>query len=111
MSTKGEGLRLLSCKQALLTIPPTLMNLGGWDLSTEEYAVFSHYVNANGYWTGLVTDVGLSSTTTYWNAAATTPFQIPVLSGMCVLTPVGVVDNVWEVKFGSPTGDLSDDLV
>ncbi|KAI1207431.1 uncharacterized protein F4807DRAFT_177693 [Annulohypoxylon truncatum] len=111
ISTKGEGLQLLSCKQALLTIPPTLLNLGGWDLSAEEYAVFSQYVNANGYWTGLVTDVGLSQTTTYWNAAAATPFQIPVLPGLYVLTPVGVVDNVWAVKFGSNTADLSDDLV
>ncbi|OTA63777.1 hypothetical protein K449DRAFT_421857 [Hypoxylon sp. EC38] len=111
ISTKAEGLRLLSCKQALLTIPQTLMSLGGWDLSAEEYVVFSQYVNANGYWTGLVTNVGLSPTTTYWNAAATTPFQIPVLPGLYVLTPVGVVDNVWEVKFGSPTADLSDDQV
>ncbi|KAI0887006.1 uncharacterized protein GGS22DRAFT_120393 [Annulohypoxylon maeteangense] len=111
ISAKGEGLRLLSCKQALLTIPPTPMNLGGWDLSAEEYAAFSQYVNANGYWTGLVTDVRLSLTTTYWNAATTTPFQIPVLPGMYILTPVGVVDNVYEVKFGSNTQDMSDDLV
>lgn len=50
-------------------------------------------------------NVELSSTTRNWNAAAATPSQIPVLPGMYALTPARVVDNVWEVKYGSNTAD------
>src|ERR1700744_301900 len=31
VSTPDEGLKLLSCNQILLAIPPTLTNLRGWD--------------------------------------------------------------------------------
>lgn len=101
ISTRGAGLKLLSCRQILLTIPPTLANLGGWDLSREEHGVFSQLASANGYWTGLVTNVGLNQTITYVNAAAGTPFHVPVLPALYALTPTGVLDDVWTVKFGS----------
>jgi hypothetical protein len=98
----------LQCGQILLTIEPNLSNLDGWDLTPEEYAVFSQYVNANGYWTGLVKNVGLNQTVTYENAAANSPFNIPVLPALYNLSPVGTIDDVWATKFGANTPTMSD---
>lgn len=95
VSTKDQGLKLLSCKQILLTIPPTLTNLRGWDLAAKEQNVFSQYITANGYWTGLVKNVGLNESVTIFNSAAHTPFNIPVLPALYQIGPVGVIDDVW----------------
>ncbi|RYP83578.1 hypothetical protein DL769_001332 [Monosporascus sp. CRB-8-3] len=108
ISGPGTGLKLLSCSQILLTIPPTMSNIGGWDLSEAERTTFSRFTLANGYWTGLVTSVGLNESVTYWNAAATTPFKTPVLPALYALTPTGLLDDVWAVKFGANTPDLTD---
>lgn len=111
ISTPESGLILLSCNQVLLTVPPTFDNLDGWDLSSEEHDVFSQLSGANGYWTGLVTNVGLNQSFTYWNAAANTPFNIPVLPALYALTPTGVLDDVWMLKFSADTPALTDDQV
>ncbi|KAF4631707.1 hypothetical protein G7Y89_g6422 [Cudoniella acicularis] len=108
VSTRAEGLKLLSCKQILLTIPPTLTNLRGWDLTAEECAVFSQYITANGYWTGLVKNVGLNETVAIFNSAAHTPFNIPVLPALYHLSPVGVIDDVWWIKFAADNPTMSD---
>lgn len=89
ISTRGEGLKLLSCGEVLLTIPPMLENLREWDLNPEEDAVFPQYSTANGYYTGPVQDVGLNQTLSYYSSAASTPFNIPVLLALYALAPVG----------------------
>ena len=111
ISTRESGLVLLSCNQVLLTVPPTFENLDGWDLSSEEQDVFSQLSGSNGYWTGLVSNVGLNQSFTYWNAAAKTPFNIPVLPALYSLAPSGVLDDVWVVKFTANTPALTDDQV
>jgi hypothetical protein len=107
VSTRN-GLNLLSCGQILLTIPPTLTNLRGWDLTTEEYDVFSQYITTNGYWTGLVKGVGLNQTVGNRNAAVHMPFNIPVLPALYHLSPVGVLDDVWWIKFGANNPTMTD---
>ncbi|KAI0481791.1 hypothetical protein F4859DRAFT_476011 [Xylaria cf. heliscus] len=111
VSTRDDGLKLLSCGQIVLSIPPDLSNLAGWDITHEEHEVFSRYISANGYWTGLVKNVGLNQTLTSWNAAAGTPFNIPVLPALYDLSPVGIIDDVWWIKFGANTPTMSDDQV
>lgn len=111
ISTKDQGLKLLSCGQVVLAIPPDPLNLAGWDLTEQEHEVFSSFTTANGYWTGLVSNVGLNQTTTLWNAAADTPFNIPVLPALYALSPVGVIDDVWWIKFGANNPDMSDEQV
>ncbi|KAI6081920.1 hypothetical protein F4821DRAFT_248359 [Hypoxylon rubiginosum] len=107
VSTRDEGLKLLQCGQVLLTIPPTLNNLRGWDLTPEELSVFTQYITANGYWTGLVKNVGMNQTISNVNSAATTPFNIPVLPALYQLTPVGVLDDVWWAKFAANNPTLT----
>lgn len=110
VSTK-EGLKLLSCKQIILTIPPTLTNLRGWDLTPQELAVFSQYTTSNGYWAGLVKGVGLNQTVAISNAASNTPFNIPILPALYALKPVGLLDDVWEVKFGANNPTMTTEQV
>lgn len=103
-----DGARLLSCGQIVLTIPPTLANLDGWDLTREEHAVFSQFQGATGYWTGLVKGVGLNQTVAYQNAAQGTPFHLPVLPALYNVAAVGVADDVWWIKLGADTSTLPD---
>ncbi|KAI3317918.1 hypothetical protein HD806DRAFT_355619 [Xylariaceae sp. AK1471] len=111
VSTRDEGLKLLSCNQVVSAIKPELSNLAGWDLTDQEREVFSSFTTANGYWTGLVKGVGLNQTVTAWNGAADTPLNIPVLPALYDLSPVGIIDDVWWIKFGANTPTLSDDQV
>ncbi|KAI0964707.1 FAD/NAD(P)-binding domain-containing protein [Xylaria arbuscula] len=111
VSTRNGGFKLLSCKQVVLAIPPELSNLDGWDLTDQEHDVFSRYTSANGYWTGLVRNVGLNQTLSIWNAAAGTPFNIPVLPALYSLSPVGVIDDVWSIKFAADVPTMTDDEV
>lgn len=108
VSTRDQGLKLLSCKQVVLAIPPYLANLAGWDLTDQEIDVFSSYRSANGYWTGLVRGVGLNETVTAWNHAANTPYNIPVLPALYDLSPVGTIPDTWWIKFGADNPTLSD---
>jgi hypothetical protein len=82
--------------------------LGGWDLTPEEYAVFSQYVTANAYWTGLVRNVGLNQSVDIINAAACTPFKIPVLPALYYMSPTGMLEDTWWIKFGADTPTLTD---
>lgn len=108
VSTPDTGLKMLSCGQILLAIPPTLSNLAGWDLTPEEHAVFGQYVTAAGYWAGLVRNVGLNQSVEIINAAAGTPYNIPVLPALYYMSPTGVVDDTWWIKFGADTPTLPD---
>ncbi|KAJ2994293.1 hypothetical protein NUW58_g1592 [Xylaria curta] len=110
-SGRGGNIKLLSCGQVLYTIPPTLENLVGWDLSAQEAAVFTQYTGANGYWTGVVAGVGLNQTQSYWNAASTTSSHIPVLPALYNLVPAGVLNDTWIVKFGADTPSMDADVV
>ncbi|KAK9781734.1 putative Amine oxidase domain-containing protein [Seiridium cardinale] len=108
VSTPDEGVKLLSCGQILLTIPPALTNLRGWDLTPEEYSVFSQYITANGYWTGLVQNVGLNQTESIYNSAQNTFSNIPVLPALYYLTPTGVLDDVWYIKFSADNPTMTE---
>ncbi|KAF3764426.1 hypothetical protein M406DRAFT_71032 [Cryphonectria parasitica EP155] len=105
------GLRLLSCGQILLTIPPTLYNLAGWDLTPDEHAVSAQYHTATGYWTGLVRGIGMNQTISIDNSAATTPYNIPVLPALYQVAPVGTLDDFWWIKLGADIPTLTDGQV
>ncbi|CAG8983458.1 hypothetical protein HYALB_00000627 [Hymenoscyphus albidus] len=111
VSTKDSGLKLLNCKKILLTIPPTLTNLRGWDLTPAEHSVFSQFTTSNGYWTGLVTNVGLNQTVAILNNAAHTPGNVPIFPALYELQPVGVLDDVWYIKFGANNPTMTTEQV
>ncbi|KAK4209471.1 hypothetical protein V8F33_012698 [Rhypophila sp. PSN 637] len=114
VSTSDGGVSLLTCGQILLTIPPTLANLAGWDLTPEEHAVFSQFTASTGYWTGLIRGLGkgLNQTVAYQNAAPSSSFHLPVLGpALYNVAAVGVLDDVWWIKVGADTATLPDEQI
>ena len=109
--SSNSGLTLLSCGKVLLTIPPTLQNLAGWDLTAAETSAFSEYISSNGYWTGLVKNIGLNETMSYVNGAEDKPYSLPVLPALYGFSPVGVIPGVWQTLYGSSVPTLTDDQV
>ncbi|KAH8593610.1 hypothetical protein B0O99DRAFT_653146 [Bisporella sp. PMI_857] len=76
--------------------------------ANQDFAVFSQYSKANGYWTGLVRSVGLNQTVSYYNRATNSPSNIPALPGLYSLGPVGIIDDVWYIKFGPENPSMTD---
>ena len=108
-----NGIKLLSCHQILLTIPPTLSNLAGWDLTPEELSIFSQFTTSNGYWTGLLKNLGpsMNQSIFYRNAALTTPFRLPILPALYEVGPVGLLNDTWWIKLGADTDALPDEQI
>jgi len=101
------GLKLIRAKEFLITIPPKLDNLKGFDLNSTEREIFSKISNS-GYYTGLLRSAGLPSNTSFINAGPTNLFNIPTLPGAYNIAPADPrTPNLWSVKYGSATA-LSD---
>ncbi len=49
-----------------------------------------------------------SSLLSYYNSAASAPFNIPVLLAIYALAPVGVLDDTWFVKFSANSPTMPD---
>lgn len=69
ISTASSNLTLLSCNKILSTIPPSLSNLANWDLTDNEYALFSRYRTSNGYWTALARNISIPDDLCFTNVA------------------------------------------
>ena len=103
------GPQLVLAKQLLLTAPPTLDNLRGWDLSAEERSLFGQFSNS-AYYAAVLRDVPLpANVTTFLAAGAATPFQLPRLPGVYTVGATGVPGLV-NIKYGAAQG-LSDEAV
>ncbi|KAK2012849.1 FAD/NAD(P)-binding domain-containing protein [Colletotrichum eremochloae] len=70
--------KLIRARKLLIAIPPTLENVANYDLSSEEYALFSKF-SALGYWAGVATIPGLNYSLT--NIGIQDPFHQPVIPG------------------------------
>ncbi|CAK9881657.1 unnamed protein product [Sphagnum jensenii] len=55
-----DGLKLIQAKKIILTIPPKLYNLVGWDLSSNESSLFAQFRNS-AYYTRLIRHSGIPS--------------------------------------------------
>lgn len=80
LDTAG-GRRYIRAKRILSTIPPSLTNTGSWDLDTTERKLFSQFSNS-GYYTAIVNDTGFPPKISVYNADASQPYNLPVLSGI-----------------------------
>ena len=103
-----NGVKLIVAKKMLLTIPPLLDNLRGFDLDRSETDLFGQFLS-NGYWTGLVRNTNIPDTTTLQNLGADTQYNQPVFPGLYAITPTAD-PGLHDIKYGSAT-DLSDDQV
>lgn len=99
------GPKLILAKKLLITIPPKLNNLRGFDLSTNETTLFSQFLNS-AYYTALIRHTSIPPNTSLTNIGANTPYNIPPLPGLYSITPTRIPDLL-DVKVGSATA-LSD---
>ncbi|KAJ8606107.1 hypothetical protein MRB53_041183 [Persea americana] len=74
------GAQRIRAKKLLVTVPPTMDNVGQWDLTYSEAALFSQFTYSAAY-TGIITDPGLNITTNLLNYGTATPFQLPPAFG------------------------------
>lgn len=103
-----KGIKLIKAKKLLISIPPKLCNLKGFDLSAHERSLFSQFQNT-AYYTGLVRNTGLPPNTTVENINTRNLYNLPTLPGLYALTHT-TDDEIWDVKYGSPD-ELTDDYV
>ena len=98
--TTPSGLRLIRAKKLLITIPPKLDNLTGFDLDSTEKSLFGQFGNS-AYYTGLLRGSGIPDNVTVENIGADTAYQLPSLPGVYSIGPTGV-PGLHSVKYGSP---------
>lgn len=96
-----SGLKIIKAKKVIVTIPPKLDNLGGFDLDLTERSLFSQFKN-NYYYTGVLRNTGIPDTTAVANVGADTLYNVPVLPGIYRISPTGV-PGLQNVKYCSTT--------
>jgi hypothetical protein len=94
-----SGLRAVHCKKLIVTAPPALENLHGFDLDVEEFSSFARF-RRNHYWTGVVRVAGAPAGVSLVNAAPETPYNIAPLPGIYSLSP-SAIPGLLNVKYGS----------
>ncbi|KAH9537522.1 hypothetical protein CY35_16G056900 [Sphagnum magellanicum] len=94
-----DGLKLIQAKKILLTIPPKLYNLVGWDLSSNETSLFAQFRNV-GYYISLLRHTGIPDNVKISNVGTDTPYNLPILPGAYVIEPTAV-PGLHTVYFGS----------
>lgn len=90
------GRKLIVAKKIVSTPPPLPSNLGGYDLSEDETALFSQFF-ANGYYSGVLNntgfDIGMNT------VAPGQPYNIPELPGAYSFS---INQGLTQVYYGSP---------
>ncbi|KAI9053327.1 hypothetical protein LZ554_002288 [Drepanopeziza brunnea f. sp. 'monogermtubi'] len=74
----GQPAKLIRAKKLVVAIPPTVSNIGTYDLSSEESDIFSKFAGV-GHWAGVVQIPSLGNSVR--NIGATTPYNTPVIPG------------------------------
>lgn len=108
-----EGQKLIIAKKLLMTIPPKPKLLENFDLSANETAIFSRFIDV-GYYTSIVNNTGLPDDLGVFNYNPDTPYSFPVLPALYNVqtTPV---PGLHLALYGTPRSNesfpLSDDEV
>jgi hypothetical protein len=100
-----QGRYLVKAKKLVVTAPPTLDNLCGFDLDRTEESTLGRF-RGNHYYTGLLKLAGVPEGLSVSNSNANSAFNLPQLPGVYGINPTRV-PGIWNVKFGS-TVPLSD---
>jgi len=71
-----EGVKLIVAKKLLISIPPLISNLAGFDLSPTEHNLFAQWANG-AYYTALVRNTGIPDNVVVMGVGAGTPYNLP----------------------------------
>ncbi|MCP2265801.1 FAD-dependent oxidoreductase [Promicromonospora thailandica] len=94
------GRRTIRARKVLVTIPPLLGNLDGFDLDGLERHLFGQFRNS-AYYTGVLRDSGIPDSLQVRYIGLDTPHHLPELPGVYNIAPTGI-PGLHNVKFGSP---------
>ncbi|KAI9745011.1 MAG: hypothetical protein M1818_001289 [Claussenomyces sp. TS43310] len=102
-----SGLKLIIAKKLLLSIPPKLDNLVGFDLDPNEVSAFSQITSA-GYYTAVINNTGIDGHIEVRNFGADSPYNVPVLPGP-YFVQASAITGLFTVKYCTPhpVGDAS----
>jgi hypothetical protein len=95
VQSKGKT-RMIIGKRLLMSAPPVLENLRGWDLSDEEERLFNKF-RATAYFDAVIKKENLSDDAQYANLDPSNPFSLPSLPGIFGIgtTPVPALRSVY----------------
>jgi hypothetical protein len=94
------GLRIIRAKKIVVTVPPKVDNLVGFDLDATELSLFRQFGNS-AYYTGVLRNTGIPDNLSVTNLGQDTPYRLPVLPGVYAISPTGI-PGLHSVKYGSP---------
>lgn len=98
-----SGIKVIQASKLLITIPPKLENLNGFDLDETERSLFGQFLNT-GYYASLLQNTGLSENTgNVVNIDPNGPYDLPELPGIYTISKTAV-PGLFDVKYGSPLG-------
>lgn len=83
---KGQPRQLIRARKLVVAIPQTIANVGKYDLSCDEKAMFSKF-STLGYWAGVVTVPGLNNSIR--NVGIVDPFGQPAIPGPAGIQSTG----------------------
>ncbi|ORY63844.1 amine oxidase-like protein [Pseudomassariella vexata] len=83
------GHKLIKANKLLITVPPTVKNLAGFDLDEAEMSVFNQWNNVP-YYVGVVNNTGLPDLTNFLNVDPAAPAFLPQSPFVWRLESVGV---------------------
>ena len=103
-----QGVKLILAKKLVVTIPPKLDNLAGFDLSPNEASLFTQFLNS-AYYTSLLRNTNIPSNYRLQNTGSNTTYNLPVLPGIYAIHPTRV-PGLFSAQFGSASA-LSNEQV
>lgn len=108
------GERRIHARQLLVTIPPKLCNLEGFDLVTSQRDLFARFKNS-AYYTGVIKNSGIPNTVAVTNIGANTMYNLPQIPGLYGLLSFPGAPGYHVVMYGSqtvlPTEQVQDSIL
>ena len=71
-----QGLKLVIASKLIISVPPLLSNLAGFDLSPQERTLFQQWLTG-AYYTALISDTGFPDDASITNVGPDTAYNLP----------------------------------
>ena len=109
-----SGHRTIKVKKIIFAIPPTLKNLHGFDIDSEEHSVFKQF-DTTAYYTGLLRNSGIpASIGTLLSRGFNTKYHVPILPNIYSISP-STIPGLQSVFYGSdtilPVDQVTDNII